>query len=80
MTPYVFEPRKIIGGWACPCQDVNGSSAVLHYSAYGVNHAEARAGANVVENYACDRNGDRWQRIIDPSGHAVWHYLGRRTL
>lgn len=62
--------------WACPCQDVRGQSAVLE-PVRNYPDETARLGESRVENYACDQNGDRWQRIVEADGAARWHYLGR---
>lgn len=73
-----FEPLPIKDGWACPCQDAYGQAAVLN-PVHNYADETARMGALSVENYVCDQNGDRWQRIVDPAGAATWHYLGREV-
>lgn len=78
----MFEPSairdKFDGStrWACPCQDAYGWAAILNPVRHFADET-ARMGDRIVENYVCDQNGDRWQRIVDPAGAQAWQYLGR---
>lgn len=68
-----FEPTKSPDGkrWICPCKAIGGTPILK------ATPTVDRDAGQLVINYECDKNHDRWQWVERAGDPGFWHYAGR---